>query len=171
MRNFIGDKLRECAHCRQIFMPVGRLDRWCSVACKEAMTVLKAKSGIKRLNVVPQKHRGAWAELVAVAWLLERGYEVFRNVSSCGPVDIVALKGGETVLIDVKFLSVEMLTSKAKAGQARSIPKLLKPEQAKIGVELLYVGPDGFASFSRENVEEIYTAIFTEHLTRIRQNG
>lgn len=46
--------------------------------------------------------RGAAHELLACAWLLSKGYEVFRNVSVTGPVDLVAIKGDEKLLIDVK---------------------------------------------------------------------
>lgn len=48
------------------------------------------------------KHRGAISEIAASAWLLEEGYEVFRNVSSAGPIDIVAIRGAETIRVDVK---------------------------------------------------------------------
>lgn len=49
------------------------------------------------------KHKGAHAELRACAWLLEQGYEVFRNVSSHGKIDLVAIKDGEVRFFDVKF--------------------------------------------------------------------
>jgi hypothetical protein len=51
-----------------------------------------------------RKHRGAQSELIASAWLLEQGYEVFRNVSANGIVDIVAynMANGDFVLVDVK---------------------------------------------------------------------
>jgi len=51
-----------------------------------------------------KKHRGALSELHAVAWLLEQGYEVFRNVSQHGPADIIAVNfdTGERLFIDVK---------------------------------------------------------------------
>lgn len=48
------------------------------------------------------KHRGALSELRACVWLLEQGYEVFRNVSDCGPIDLMAVKGTEAIRIDVK---------------------------------------------------------------------
>lgn len=53
---------------------------------------------------IPIKHKGAHAELRASAWLLSQGYEVFRNVSQHGPVDIIALnpKTLAFILIDVK---------------------------------------------------------------------
>lgn len=48
---------------------------------------------------------GTLAELAACNWLIEQGYEVFRNVCSTGPFDIVAVKPGETLYIDVKTAS------------------------------------------------------------------
>lgn len=33
---------------------------------------------------------GAWAEAIATAWLLEKGFHVFKNVAGTGPVDLVA---------------------------------------------------------------------------------
>lgn len=39
--------------------------------------------------MVPTKHKGAHSELVATAWLIEQGYEVFRNVSQHGAVDLI----------------------------------------------------------------------------------
>jgi len=53
-----------------------------------------------------KKHRGALAEIKAVAFLLERGYEVFRNVSAHGPADLVAYDpvDGRILLIDVKTI-------------------------------------------------------------------
>ena len=49
------------------------------------------------------KHRGARAELIGAAWLLARGYEVFRNVSDKGDVDLVGIKpNGDVELFDVK---------------------------------------------------------------------
>jgi hypothetical protein len=50
----------------------------------------------------PRKHRGARNELIAVTWLLDQGYEVFRNVSQHGEIDIIAIKGDEILRLDVK---------------------------------------------------------------------
>lgn len=48
------------------------------------------------------KHRGAHAELKAAAWLLEQGFDVFRNVSPHGDTDLVAIKDGVVRRFDVK---------------------------------------------------------------------
>jgi hypothetical protein len=80
---------------------------------------------------VPRPHVGAVSEMLAAAYLLRRGYEVFRNVSSSGPIDLVAIHRvtGETRLFDVK-------TRRSTAGSK------LTPEQLAIGVNLLLVEPD-----------------------------
>ena len=52
-----------------------------------------------------KKHKGAVAELKATAWLLQQGYEVFRNVSPYGPYDIIAIKDDIIEKIDVKTAS------------------------------------------------------------------
>lgn len=59
----------------------------------------------KGAKVPPTKHKCAVGELAAACWLLEQGYEVFRNVSQHGPADLVAwnVATGRTFLIDVKL--------------------------------------------------------------------
>jgi Holliday junction resolvase-like predicted endonuclease len=52
--------------------------------------------------MVDKKHKGCFNELKAVTWLLEAGYEVCRNLSQHGPVDLVAIRDQEVILIDVK---------------------------------------------------------------------
>lgn len=51
-----------------------------------------------------KKHQGAFSEHKAICWLLEQGYEVFRNVSQHGAVDLIArdTDTGEYLPIDVK---------------------------------------------------------------------
>jgi hypothetical protein len=68
-----------------------------------------------------RKHRGAQNELMALCWLMGCGYEVFRNVSQHGPIDIIAIKDGEPPL----FLDVKT---------ALMYPT---PEQEKLGVKIL----------------------------------
>jgi Holliday junction resolvase-like predicted endonuclease len=55
--------------------------------------------------------KGGIAELKAAAWLSERGYEVFRNVTQDGPADLVAwdTKSGETLFVDVKMARVNVI--------------------------------------------------------------
>jgi hypothetical protein len=78
------------------------------------------------------KHRGARAELAACHWLLEQGYEVFRNVSYYGHADVVAFRDGEFLRIDVK--------------SGRSA---LTTEQLNAGIAALYVYADGRCELDR----------------------
>lgn len=51
--------------------------------------------------------KGCQAELIACAWLMGLGYQVFRNVCSVGPADLIVWQPqtGETIFIDVKSLN------------------------------------------------------------------
>ena len=55
------------------------------------------------------KHKGAHSELAACVWLLEQGFEVFRNISQHGTTDIVAVKYDMLWRIDVKSASTSVL--------------------------------------------------------------
>ena len=72
--------------------------------------------------------QGAISELTVCAWLLKQGYEVYRNVSFFGKVDIVAYKDGEYFAFDVKTAR-------------RHRPKL-KAAQLRRGIRPLYVLAD-----------------------------
>jgi hypothetical protein len=49
-----------------------------------------------------RKHSGAANELAAMLWLLRQGYDVFRNVSQHGSIDLIAVRNGEFLKLDVK---------------------------------------------------------------------
>lgn len=76
------------------------------------------------------KHQGALSELAACSWLLREGYEVFRNVSQAGLIDIIAIKDGKFLKLDVKTKSREDFPAVSK-------------EQLEAGVGAIYVLPDG----------------------------
>ena len=73
------------------------------------------------------KHNGARNELIAATWLLSQGYEVFRNVSQHGLVDLIGLKDGMFTSFDVKS----------------SHNQRLSREQVQSGVKRIAVSPDG----------------------------
>lgn len=83
---------------------------------------------------IERKHVGAQNELLATIWLLKQGYEVFRNVSFHGDVDIVGMKEGVVSLFDVK--------KSFKKADGSSAVVSLKPSQIALGVKLLCVYPD-----------------------------
>lgn len=55
-----------------------------------------------------KKHKGAVAELKACSWLLEKGYEVFRNISQHGGIDIIAI---DPITNEVSFFDVKTVYS------------------------------------------------------------
>lgn len=55
------------------------------------------------------KHKGACSELIASVWLMQQGFEVFRNVSPHGSTDVVAIKYDCTYRIDVKTANVSIM--------------------------------------------------------------
>jgi len=81
---------------------------------------------------LPTSKVGDLLELKAVCWLLEQGYEVFRNDCCTGPIDIIALnkETNEILKIDVKttFLNTN--------GTRVNLPKL-NQLQVKLGVKIL----------------------------------
>ena len=81
------------------------------------------------------KHRGAESELRACAWLLKQGYEVFRNVSSHGIIDIVAVKQGIATYIDVKSTEHGNLNG---------------TDEENEGIEILYPLPNGEFKFRQK---------------------
>jgi Holliday junction resolvase-like predicted endonuclease len=85
--------------------------------------------------MTPRKHAGAKNELLACTYLLEHGFEVFRNVSQHGTADLVAVKAGEILLIDVKARQVNR--------QGHQCRTLLTERQREEGVVVMDVFSDG----------------------------
>lgn len=79
-------------------------------------------------------NKGAYNEVIATAWLLRNGFYVFRNMSSHGPVDLIAMKDSQVVLIDVKAGIMQ--------GDKR-LSSYLDEKQVTLGVKVLTVYHDG----------------------------
>tara|TARA_R100001244_G_C5147180_1_gene128989 strand:- start:247 stop:567 length:321 start_codon:yes stop_codon:yes gene_type:complete len=57
-------------------------------------------------ELLNRHEKGAWAETWAIAWLLERGFWVARNIAVQGPFDVIAVsKEGKVIIFDVKYSS------------------------------------------------------------------
>ena len=57
-------------------------------------------------ELLSRHEKGAWAEAIAAAWLLERGFYVCVNFAAQGPIDLVAVdKQGRCFPFDVKYIS------------------------------------------------------------------
>lgn len=93
-----------------------------------------------------QQHKGASSEMLAACWLLSKGYDVFRNVSPAGAIDIIAWKHDchRPELFDVKSITA-MPAAKHIGGIYYGAGKPTD-RQKELGIEQLYVFPDGEVS-------------------------
>ena len=91
------------------------------------------------IRITPLKEsasrKGDLAEYYAVTWLWDNGYEVFVNAGCNGPIDMIAFKNNETILVDVKTAQLNAKTNKA------SVPTVRTAEQKKLGVVFLAFEP------------------------------
>lgn len=102
------------------------------------------------------KHRGAFSELAATVWLLSRGYEVFRNVSQHGLIDILAVEPKTKRILKIDCKSVGVTEAK-KLSKNTSVPYYLSitrlsPVQEAQGILVLYVLPNGECCWTRSQV-------------------
>tara|TARA_R100001198_G_C5168663_1_gene170509 strand:+ start:493 stop:810 length:318 start_codon:yes stop_codon:yes gene_type:complete len=78
--------------------------------------------------------KGDMAEFYAVTWLWDNGYEVFKNCGCTGLVDLIALKDGDTTLIDVKTAQPQL---HKETGNNLTKCTGRNAKQVKQGVQLL----------------------------------
>jgi hypothetical protein len=107
--------------------------------------------------------KGAWAELIACAWLMEQGFEVFRNVCPTGWVDVVAWKAGEWHFIDVKSVRFNPASCGIKKPS-------LRDAQVHAGVKTLFVTEDGICSFNYEDILALYSTLDRERRKRQKRS-
>ena len=81
--------------------------------------------------------KGCVSEHKAMVWLIEQGYEVYENISAEGPFDLIAIRPGETIYVDVKTVTERMDYGIRSLGSAGMRPSAKKyPDLNK---KLLYV--------------------------------
>lgn len=54
------------------------------------------------VQITDSNRLGDVAEHYVVTWLWDEGYEVFKNAGCTGPVDMIAVKNGVPIFVDVK---------------------------------------------------------------------
>ena len=96
---------------------------------------------------------GASSEMIACAFLLKNGYQVFRNVSASGSIDIMAKKKGIVRSFDVKTMT-KNISSKSTN---RVIYKKTKKQREEM-VEILTVDINGNCHFESD-VRRIFSEI------------
>jgi hypothetical protein len=83
-------------------------------------------------DIDAKKHRGSRAELLASAWLLGQGFEVFWGISQHGLADLIAYdpRAGTYIPADVKCHT---------SNHSRSGPRKLSDRQKQLGVRKILV--------------------------------
>lgn len=123
---------------------------------KEDLTLAKAVGASDQVSLtselpVAAKHRGAWAEMIACCWLLENGWEVYRNVSSHGKTDLVGGKGQKLQRFDVKLARIIR-----KGAGHRPTVKAPRMGRETDGIWPIYVTADGICAFDTRVLADIY---------------
>jgi len=96
---------------------------------------------VPETQILSKQERGAWAEVFAAQWLIERGYYVSRNIAHQAPFDLVAVsKSGRVILFDVKFVSY-----KGRRRDASTF-RVLSDLQKVMGVHLLVIDNESSVS-------------------------
>lgn len=82
-----------------------------------------------------QTKKGHFAELAAAAILTKNNYDVFHPLQGHGPVDLVAVKDGEIILLDIK-------TNAKRVNAGRVTPSRItrqrSDKQKRMGVRIAY---------------------------------
>jgi hypothetical protein len=76
---------------------------------------------------------GDISEVLAAAWALKRGYEVFRNVSSVGQADLCIFAA------NLSPIKVDVKTATKRTGASNPVANCLTPSQRKAGVKRLWI--------------------------------
>ena len=104
---------------------------------------------MKHTKTLNNNRKGDFAEYYAVTWLWDQGYEVFQNSGCTGPVDMIALKRDEVILIDVKTFRERNRSSETNKNDGSFIEGTnLEPshkrtkKQIKMGVKILGFNPE-----------------------------
>ena len=92
-----------------------------------------------RRSKLPKIKKGMWAEQLAVLYLINEGYFVFKNLYGVGPADLIAINEKGVVIT-----SSESLISKAfKAIIKASVP---------LETEIQFLDPTNFANDSSSSL-------------------
>ena len=88
---------------------------------------------------LPKVKKGMWAEQIAVLYLIDKGYFVFKNLYGVGPADLIAInEKGAVEIYDVKS---ESYRKTWKPGTR--ICRKLTQEQRRLKMKFIFVGKDG----------------------------
>jgi len=92
-----------------------------------------------RRSKLPKIKKGMQSEQIAILYLIEKGYFVFKNLYGVGPADLIAInEKGALEIYDVKS---ESYRKTWKPGTR--ICRKLTQEQKKLKMKFIFVDKDG----------------------------
>ena len=92
-----------------------------------------------RRSKLPKIKKGMQSEQIAILYLIEKGFFVFKNLYGVGPADIIAInEKGALEIYDVKS---ESYRKTWKPGPR--IFRRLTQEQKRLKMKFIFVGKDG----------------------------
>jgi len=89
---------KTCRACGKDFLAKKSNAKFCSAACRPSNKILRLRP---KSEMAPNKC-GAHSELVACAYLLRKGYDVYRAVNWTAKANLVAVRGDEILRVQVK---------------------------------------------------------------------
>ncbi len=107
------------------------------------MAKVKRDGSAELRRLTRDKHKGAISELIACAWLLKEGWEVFRNTSAHGPADLVLWRPSTN---EIRFVDVNTAIKSSRAVGYKQIKA--PPQSRHAGVLILSVFEDGHCEWS-----------------------
>lgn len=130
-----------CRHCTKEFLPVPRNKKYCSRDCSEAFWsqhLGRRVTGIK----LPTATVGAISELAISAVLMKAGYAVFRALSPSCFCDLIATKGGTTLLIEARTGYKDDLEGRLHFPKRITLPANCFAIYERNTAEVFFLNPD-----------------------------
>ena len=94
---------------------------------------------MRRRSKLPKLKKGMHSEQIAILYLIEQGFFVFKNLHGLGPADLIAIdEQGRVEIYDVKS---ESYRKTWKPGTR--IHRQLTQEQKRLKMKFIFVGKDG----------------------------
>lgn len=111
-----------CQNCGQIMRTWLKDQKYCSPRCRKDVAVKPGQFS----TLMSTGMRGAVGELTVSADLINKGYEVFRSVSQCASCDLIALRDGVAVRVEVRTAAIYKPTGKL-------CYSIINPDKADVG--------------------------------------
>ncbi|MCI0389001.1 MAG: hypothetical protein MOB07_09600 [Acidobacteria bacterium] len=88
--------LKNCLSCGKEFRPKNKRRNYCSTDCRPSSQFKRPTLGMTTVKC------GAHSELIACAYLLRKGYDVYRAVNWMSKADLVAVRASEIIRVQVR---------------------------------------------------------------------